>query len=279
MNPIWLEEVVRAALNEDIGNGDITTEAVVPPGTVAEGAIIAKAPGRIAGTAVATLAFRLLDPSVMIRIVAPDGKDVVPGDTVMEVRGPAAAVLMGERVALNFLQQLSGVATATTEAVAAAAPYGTHIVDTRKTTPGLRALEKYAVRVGGGMNHRIGLYDAVLIKENHIAVAGGIRPAVERVRARAGHMVKVEVEVERFDQIDEALESGVDAILLDNMDAPTMQTAVQHINHRVVVEASGSISTDQIAAVAATGVDIISMGRLTHSSPALDLSLRIQLRR
>lgn len=277
MNVIWLQDVVRNALQEDIGYGDLTTEAIVPAGTIAEGAIVAKAAGRIAGAEVAVSAFHLLDPAVDVQVHKGDGSDVQPGDTVLAVRGPAAAVLMGERVALNFLQHLSGVATATAIAAKAAAPYGTRIVDTRKTTPGLRAMEKYAVRVGGGMNHRIGLDDAVLIKENHIAVAGGIRPAIERVRARVGHMVKVEVEVERFDQIDEALAAGVDAILLDNMDLETMRKAVLHINHRVVVEASGSISAEQVAAVAATGVDIISMGRLTHSSPALDLSLRIHL--
>lgn len=277
MNPIWLENTVRTALHEDIGYGDITTEAIVPPEAKATAKIIAKATGCIAGNDAAKLAFQLLDNQINYQVVATDGSEVVHGDMVARITGSAAAILSGERVALNFMQRMSGTATATRQAVKAAAPYGTRIVDTRKTTPGLRALEKYAVRVGGGLNHRIGLDDAVLIKENHIAVAGGIVPAVERVRARVGHMVKLEVEVEHFDQIDEALQAGVDAILLDNMDPATMRRAVLHINKRVIVEASGSISPDQIAEVAATGVDIISMGRLTHSSPALDLSLLIEI--
>lgn len=277
MNPIWLENTVRAALHEDIGYGDITTEAIVPADAKAQAKIIAKATGCIAGNDVARLAFQLLDSQIAYQVIAADGAEVTYGDVVARITGSAAAILSGERVALNFMQRMSGTATATREAVKAAAPYGTRIVDTRKTTPGLRALEKYAVRVGGGLNHRIGLDDAVLIKENHIAVAGGISPAVQRVRARVGHMVKVEVEVERLDQIDEALNAGVDAILLDNMDLETMRQAVLHINKRVVVEASGSISADKIAEVAATGVDIISMGRLTHSSPALDMSLLIDI--
>jgi nicotinate-nucleotide pyrophosphorylase (carboxylating) len=277
MNPIWLENTVRAALQEDIGYGDITTEAIVPVDATATAKIIAKATGCVAGNAVAKLAFQLLDSQIDYQVVMADGSEVTYGDVVARISGSAAAILSGERVALNFMQRMSGTATATREAVKAVASYSTHIVDTRKTTPGLRALEKYAIRVGGGLNHRIGLDDAVLIKENHIAVAGGIAPAVGRVRSRVGHMVKVEVEVERFEQIDEALQAGVDAILLDNMDLETMRRAVLHINKRVIVEASGSISADQIAKVAATGVDIISMGRLTHSSPALDLSLLIDI--
>lgn len=277
MNPIWLENTVHAALEEDIGYGDITTEAIVPQQASARAKIIAKAHGCIAGHDAAQLAFRLLDGGIDYQVVAPDGAEVAPGDVVARISGSAAAILSAERVALNFMQRMSGTATATRQAVKAAEPYGTRIVDTRKTTPGLRALEKYAVRVGGGLNHRIGLDDAVLIKENHIAVAGGITAAVERVRARVGHMVKVEVEVERLEQVDEALQAGVDAILLDNMDEETMRQAVARINKRAVVEASGSMSVEKIAAVAATGVDIISMGRLTHSSPALDLSLLIDI--
>lgn len=277
MNQIWLTDVVRRALDEDIGYGDLTTEAIVSSGAFAAGAIIAKEDGRIAGTEVAALAFHLLDPSVVFDIKISDGVDVTAGDIVANVSGPAGAVLTGERTALNFLQRMSGIATLTAAAAKAAAPYGTHIVDTRKTTPTLRSLEKYSVRMGGGINHRYGLDDAVLIKENHIAVAGGITAAVELVRRRVGHMVKVEVEVEFLTQIPEALATGVDAILLDNMDLPAMEEAVRLVAKRATVEASGDITLDRIAAVAATGVDIISMGRLTKSAPALDLSLRIKL--
>ncbi len=277
MNPIWLEETVRRSLHEDIGYGDLTTEAIVPSSSEARGKIVAKAAGRIAGIEVAMLTFQLLEPNVEMTVDAPDGTDVKPGDTVLHLRGPAASVLLGERVALNFLQRLSGIASATALAVEAVAPYATRIVDTRKTTPGLRALEKYAVRVGGGFNHRLGLDDAVLIKDNHLAVAGGISEAVRRVRERIGHLVKIEVEVETLAQVDEALAARVDTIMLDNMDPETMREAVIRIDRRALVEASGNIRIEHIAKVAATGVDIISMGWLTHSAPVLDLSLRLQL--
>jgi nicotinate-nucleotide pyrophosphorylase (carboxylating) len=277
VNPIWLEETVRRSLHEDIGYGDLTTEAIVPSSSEARGKIVAKAAGRIAGIEVAMLTFQLLEPNVEMTVDAPDGTDVKPGDTVLHLRGPAASVLMGERVALNFLQRLSGIASATALAVEAVAPYATRIVDTRKTTPGLRALEKYAVRVGGGFNHRLGLDDAVLIKDNHLAVAGGISEAVRRVRERIGHLVKIEVEVETLAQVDEALAARVDTIMLDNMDPETMREAVIRIDRRALVEASGNIRIEHIATVAATGVDIISMGWLTHSAPVLDLSLRLQL--
>jgi nicotinate-nucleotide pyrophosphorylase (carboxylating) len=277
VNPIWLEETVRRSLHEDIGYGDLTTEAIVPSSSEARGKIVAKAAGRIAGIEVAMLTFQLLEPNVEMTVDAPDGTDVKPGDTVLHLRGPAASVLMGERVALNFLQRLSGIASATALAVEAVAPYATRIVDTRKTTPGLRALEKYAVRVGGGFNHRLGLDDAVLIKDNHLAVADGISEAVRRVRERIGHLVKIEVEVETLAQVDEALAARVDTIMLDNMDPETMREAVIRIDRRALVEASGNIRIEHIAKVAATGVDIISMGWLTHSAPVLDLSLRLQL--
>lgn len=277
MNPIWLADVVRRALNEDIGYGDLTTEAIVSANSQASGTIIAKEAGRIAGSEVAALAFHLLDPSVNFTIIAADGTDVQAGQQVAQVNGPAGPVLMGERVALNFMQNMSGIATITAQAVREAAPYKARIVDTRKTTPTLRPLEKYAVRMGGALNHRYGLDDAVLIKENHLAVAGGITQAVSLVRRRVGHMVKVEVEVEHLEQIPEALAAGVDAILLDNMDIPTMRQAVAKIAGRIIVEASGNITVDRVAEVAATGVDIISMGQLTRSAPALDLSLRLCL--
>jgi len=277
LNPIWLADVVRRALNEDIGYGDLTTEAIVSANSQASGTIIAKEAGRIAGSEVAALAFHLLDPSVNFTIIAADGTDVQAGQQVAQVNGSAGPVLMGERVALNFMQNMSGIATITAQAVREAAPYKARIVDTRKTTPTLRPLEKYAVRMGGALNHRYGLDDAVLIKENHLAVAGGITQAVSLVRRRVGHMVKVEVEVEHLEQIPEALAAGVDAILLDNMDIPTMRQAVAKIAGRIIVEASGNITVDRVAEVAATGVDIISMGQLTRSAPALDLSLRLCL--
>lgn len=274
MNPLLLEEIVRRALLEDIGPGDVTAEAVIPEDRTARAEIRAKAAGCIAGMAAAATAFRLLDPDVRFSGVA-DGTAVKPGDLVAEVAGRARALLSAERVALNFLQRLSGIATATARAVAAAAPYGVRIVDTRKTTPGLRMLEKEAVLAGGGANHRLGLYDAVLLKENHIAVAGGIAAAVERVRARVGHMVKIEVEVESLEQIEEALAAGADVIMLDNMSPDEMRRAVAMIGGRAVVEASGGVTPERVAEVAACGVDVISLGWLTHSAPALDLSMRV----
>lgn len=277
MNPIWLEETIRRCLEEDIGYGDLTTESIVPTDRRALGRITAKESGRIAGADVVRLAFQLLDSGVELAIDAPDGTDVDAGDTVLRLKGPAWAVLSGERVALNFLQRLSGIASATALAVKAVAPYGTRLVDTRKTTPGLRPLEKYAVRVGGGLNHRMGLDDAVLIKDNHIAVAGSIEEAVRRVRERVGHMVKIEVETETLSQVDEALAARADIIMLDNMDLETMREAVTRIDGRALVEASGNMRLERLAEVAATGVDIISMGWLTHSAPALDLSLNLQL--
>lgn len=278
MNPIWLDEVVRRALAEDIGRGDLTSEAVVPAGATAQGRIIAKATGRIAGLALAEHAFRVLAPEVVcIRSVA-DGRDVLPGAALLQVIGPARPILAAERVALNFLQRLSGIATATAQAVAAVSGTRARIVDTRKTTPGLRWLEKYAVRVGGGYNHRFGLDDAVLIKENHIAVSGGVGEAVRAAKAAVGHLTKVEVEVERLDQIPAALEAGADAIMLDNMAITDMCEAVRRIAGRAIVEASGGIGLERLREVAASEVDLISLGWLTHSAPALDLSLRLDLR-
>lgn len=278
LNPIWLDDVVRRALAEDIGRGDLTSEAVIPPGAKATGRIVAKASGRIAGLAVAEHAFRSLAPEVVCVRLAADGRDVAPGDILLEVSGPARPILAAERVALNFLQRLSGIATATAQAVAAVAGTRARIVDTRKTTPGLRWLEKYAVRVGGGYNHRFGLDDAVLIKENHIAVSGGVGEAVRAAKAAVGHLIKVEVEVERLDQIPAALEAGADAILLDNMSTADMREAVRRIAGQAIVEASGGIGLERLREVAATGVDLISLGRLTHSAAALDLSLRLDLR-
>lgn len=271
------EPIVRAALLEDLGRtGDITSDAVIPIEAMAECAIVARDPGVISGVDLACLAFALMDSSVAISVMRPDGSPVTAGETVLRVSGPARAILGAERVALNLLCRLSGIATATAELVEAVRPHGhARIACTRKTTPGLRALEKAAVRAGGGANHRFGLDDAILIKDNHIAIAGGVRVAIERARAAAGHLVKIEVEVDRLDQLDEALSVGIDAVLLDNMDIPTLTEAVRRTGKSAIKEASGRITAKTAPAVAATGVDIISAGWLTHSAPILDLGLDI----
>ena len=274
--PLLWEEAVRRALAEDLGRaGDLTTDAIVPPDLVAEARLVARAAGRIAGLAPALAAFRLLDPAVESEVALPDGSDADAGATIATVRGPARAILAAERTALNFLGHLSGIATATRDLVAAVAGHRARIVCTRKTTPGLRALEKHAVRAGGGANHRFGLDDAVLIKDNHVALAGGVAPAIERARAAAGHLVKIEVEVDTLDQLDEALAAGADAVLLDNMPLDVLRQAVERARGRAITEASGGITAETAAAVAATGVDLISAGWLTHSAPALDVALEV----
>ena len=272
---LLVEPVVRAALLEDLGRaGDITTDAIVPPGERMEAVIASRQAGVIAGTDAAAIAFELIDPSLTVTVERGDGARVAPGDTVIRLSGPARAVLTAERVALNLLCRLSGVATATASLVEAARPHGrASIVCTRKTTPGLRALEKHAVRAGGGSNHRFGLDDAVLIKDNHVAVAGGIVPAIERARARAGHLVKIEVEVDTLAQLEEALSLGVDAVLLDNMSPDTLARAVHMVDGRAITEASGRINRDTVGAVAASGVDLISVGWITHSAAIIDLGL------
>jgi nicotinate-nucleotide pyrophosphorylase (carboxylating) len=271
---LLVEPVVRRALEEDLGRaGDITTMQVVAADARAEGAIRARRGGTVAGVAPAVLAFALVDPAVEVAVARDDGASIAAGDTVLTVRGPARAILTAERVALNFLGHLAGIATATAALVAAVAPYGTAVACTRKTTPGLRALEKAAVRAGGGANHRFGLDDAVLLKDNHIALAGGIGAAVARARAGAGHLVKIEVEVDTLAQLEAALVAGPDAVLLDNMDPATLAAAVRLVAGRAVTEASGTITVAAAPAIAATGVDLISAGWLTHSAPALDLGL------
>lgn len=277
IHPLLFRETVANALKEDLGRGDLTTESTIPPGVAAEGRLIAKERGVLAGVGVAAEAFRLVDPDLSVLCRLEDGTGVAPGDEVLFVKGKARSILMAERVALNFIQRLSGIATAAAKAAEAAREAGAIVVDTRKTTPGLRILEKYAVRVGGGRNHRFGLDDAVMIKENHIAVAGGIEAAVRAARAKIGHMHKIEVEVERLDQIDEALAAGVDVILLDNMELDALRQAVEKVAGRAIVEASGGIRPEDVSAVAATGVDVISLGWLTHSAPALDLSLAVSV--
>jgi nicotinate-nucleotide pyrophosphorylase (carboxylating) len=271
---LLIEPLVRAALAEDLGRaGDITSDAIVSPTARARGILAARKPGIVAGLDVAATAFRLLDPGVQIEFLRNDGNAVDAREAIAIATGKARALLSAERVALNFLCRLSGIATATRALVDAVAGYPVRICDTRKTTPGLRALEKYAVRVGGGVNHRFGLDDGVLLKDNHIAVAGGIRVAVEKARRAFGHMVKVEVEVDRLDQIGEALAAKADVIMLDNMTPAQMREAVAMIDRRAVVEASGRITAETAPAIAATGVDMISAGWITHSAPILDIGL------
>ena len=273
---LLIEPLVRAALAEDMGRaGDITSRAIFPADARCTGAIVAREAGTIAGTDAAALAFRLLDPMVGVKIHRPDGRTVEAGDVVLRIDGPARSVLGAERVALNLLCHLSGIATATAELVQAARPHRARITCTRKTTPNLRALEKQAVRAGGGVNHRFGLDDGVLIKDNHIAVAGGVGEAIARVMRSVGHMVKIEVEVEDLVQLREALAVGVDVIMLDNMTPEQLREAVQEIDGRAVTEASGRITAQTVQAVAASGVDLISVGWITHSAPILDLGLDV----
>ena len=275
---LLIEPIVRAAILEDIGHGgDLTTDAIVDPERRAKAKIVARKAGTIAGLDAARLAFELLDPHAQFTYDCPDGERAQSGQTVATVNCSARALLTGERTALNLLCHLSGIATATRTLVDLTAGTHAQIVCTRKTTPGLRVLEKYAVRCGGGSNHRFGLDDAVLIKDNHLALAGSIREAVDAVRRRVGHMVKVEVEVDTIEQLEEALETRVDAVLLDNMTPDQLKRAVDLVRGRLITEASGTITPDRVAQVAASGVDLISSGWITHSAPALDLGLDIQL--
>jgi nicotinate-nucleotide pyrophosphorylase (carboxylating) len=269
-----VEEAVRAALMEDLGRaGDITTAATIPAQAAARGIIAARRAGVLAGLRLAESAFRQLDPAVRFAALANDGDHLKGGQAVARVEGPARAILAGERVALNFLTHLSGVATATAAFASAIAHTKARITCTRKTIPGLRALQKYAVRCGGGSNHRYGLDDAILIKDNHIAVCGGIRPAIERAKAYAGHLVAIEVEVDDLDQLAEALAAGADAVLLDNMGPPMLEKAVAMNAGRAMLEASGGITLATVAGIAETGIDYISSGWITHSAPSLDLGL------
>ena len=275
--PLLYEPLIRRALEEDLGRaGDLTSDAILPPDLTAEAAVVARKAGRIAGLPAAVSAFSILDPTLQVELRSADGRDAAAGETLAVVRGAARSILSAERTALNLLGRLCGVATATRDLVALVAPHGTRIVCTRKTTPGLRALEKYAVRAGGGSNHRFGLDDAVLIKDNHVALAGGIRPAVERARAYVGHLVKIEVEVDSLEQLGEALDLKVDVVLLDNMSLETLREAVRMAKGKALTEASGGITPQTAPAVAATGVDMISVGWLTHSSPALDVALDVR---
>lgn len=270
----WLG-VVERALAEDIGTGDVTSLSVLPSGLQLTGQILSKEEGVIAGLEVAAAAFRLADANVKMTPRTVDGQAIGAGQVVAEVTGPAVGILSGERVALNFLQRMSGIATMTRQYVRAVAGTKAVILDTRKTAPGLRVLDKLAVRLGGGQNHRLGLFDMVLIKDNHIAAAGGIAEAVRRARAAVGERLKIEVEVTSLAQLEEAVRAGADRVMLDNMSVDEMAEAVGLAGGRVELEASGNVSLDNVADIAATGVDFISVGALTHSVRALDMSLEV----
>ncbi len=271
---IMIEQAVRAALLEDLGRaGDITSDSVIPAETQAQVAMVAREPGVVAGLDFARCAFALVDPRIVFTARMKDGDRLVPGDVLAEIAGPARGILTGERVALNFLGHLSGIASATRGIADAIAHTGAKISCTRKTTPGLRFAEKYAVRAGGGTNHRFGLDDAILIKDNHIAIAGGVGKAIEAARAGVGHLVKIEVEVDTLSQLDEALGYGPDAVLLDNMTPEILCEAVARIGGRAIAEASGRINAQTAPVIAETGVDLISAGWLTHSAKVLDIGL------
>ncbi|WP_051663071.1 carboxylating nicotinate-nucleotide diphosphorylase [Alicyclobacillus macrosporangiidus] len=277
MLPRSVLTLIDLALDEDVGRGDVTSAAVLPPALSATAQVFIKQPARVAGLPVLAAVFQRLDPQVTVTPLVEDGADIAGPAPVCLVRGPAASILSAERTALNFLARLSGIATLTREATARLAGTRARLLDTRKTTPGWRYLEKYAVRMGGGTNHRFGLDDMVLIKDNHVALAGGVAEAVARARKYVGLSTKVEVEVDTLDQLDEALAAGADLILLDNMDLATLREAVVRTAGRVPLEASGNMTLDRLADVARTGVDFISMGALTHSATSVDVGLDVDL--
>lgn len=276
LNPLELRNMIERFLCEDIGAGDLTTNSIVQADAVSHGYVISRESGVVAGLPLAKMVFQILDPGIEFRALARDGDKIDRGMVLAEIFGNARAILTGERLALNLLQHLSGIATRTARLVELAAGKKSRIVDTRKTTPGLRIIEKYAVRVGGGYNHRFGLFDAVLIKDNHIKIAGGITQAVEAARRGSPHTARIEVEVEDLAGVNEALAAGADIIMLDNMTAERMREAVDLIAGRALVEASGGISEENIRAAAEAGVDLISIGALTHSVKSLDISLDIK---
>ena len=282
LSNIIIEPLVRMALAEDLGRaGDITSDSVIPADAKAKVVMASRAEGVIAGLDMAELAFKLVDPSLTVKRFKDDGAEVKPGDEVMEIEGSARSILTAERVALNFVGRMSGIATLTRKMVKAVGNHKAKICSTRKTTPGLRSIEKYAVKVGGGANHRLGLDDAVLIKDNHIAIAGGVTVALRRAKESIGHMVKIEIEVDTLEQLKEVLEEGADVVMLDNMSLEDMATAVKMVEKsgagtargRSIIEASGGVTLDRIPKIAATGVDMISTGALTHSAPNFDVGL------
>ncbi|GET27598.1 carboxylating nicotinate-nucleotide diphosphorylase [Prolixibacter sp. NT017] len=272
-----IDPIIDYALKEDIGDGDITTNTVIPGETQTTATMTAKADGVVAGLPVAERVFRKLNPDIEWTTYIEDGSFVKKGDVLVQVKGSFRALLTGERLALNFLQRMSGIATETSRYVKVVEEYKTEILDTRKTVPGLRLLDKYAVKMGGGTNHRIGLYDMVMIKDNHIKVAGGITKAVEAIRPTISDHIKIEVETTNLEEVEEAIAAGADIIMLDNMDNETMKLAVELVNGRAKVEASGNMTLERLKGVAATGVDFISIGALTHSVTALDISMNIDV--
>jgi len=272
---IQIKKIIEQALLEDLGTGDITTDSIILPTQNAHGIFKTSESGIIAGLNIAKMLFRMLDSKIDFQMKVCDGQRISSGQTIAEISGSARPILKGERIALNLLQRLSGIATMTSRFCDEVKDFSVRIVDTRKTTPGLRILEKYAVRVGGAINHRFGLYDAILIKDNHIALAGGIKPAVQLAKKNASHMVKIEIEVDNLSQLKEALEENVDIIMLDNMNLTDMKKAVEISKGQVLLEASGGITLEKVKAIAQTGVDLISVGALTHSVKSLDISLEI----
>jgi nicotinate-nucleotide pyrophosphorylase (carboxylating) len=276
LNELKLDNIIKMAIEEDLGYGDITTDNLIEEERSGKGVIRSKEEGIIAGLPVAERVFKLIDQRINFNPLLKDGDHFLSGEIIVEVQGPLPGILKGERTSLNFLQRLSAIATKTGEYVKLVQGYPVRIVDTRKTTPLLRILEKYAVRVGGGNNHRMGLFDAVMIKDNHIVAAGGIENAVRRIKNRIPHTIKIEVEVDKFDQLKEALKAGVDIILLDNMSIDELKEAVDYIKGRVIVEASGGVNLEKIKEIVTTGVDVISIGELTHHIKSLDLSLELR---
>jgi nicotinate-nucleotide pyrophosphorylase (carboxylating) len=278
LNPLLIQDAVRAALHEDLGRaGDLTTLATIPTNRTAKAVIAARMPGVVAGLPLAREAFAQMDASVIFEPMVEDGARLKPGDVVARISGNARAILSAERVALNYLGRLSGIATLTSLFTDKVAHTSAKIVDTRKTTPGLRAFEKYAVRCGGGMNHRYGLDDAILIKDNHIVVAGGVVAALRAAKAVAGHLVKIEIEVDNLDQLAQVIAEGADVVLLDNMGPDMLRRAVALVAGRIRTEASGGVNLDTVKAIAESGVDMISIGALTHSAMVLDLGLDIAI--
>jgi nicotinate-nucleotide pyrophosphorylase (carboxylating) len=275
LNRIIIEPIVRRALVEDIGNGDLTTTAIIPENLSAKAIVHAKENGVLAGMPLVKEVYRIIDENVRVEVLKAEGSEVEKGTTIAEITGKAASILIGERVALNFLQRMSGIATKTRNMAELIKYFDCHLTDTRKTTPGLRVLEKYAVQVGGGRNHRFDLSSSILIKDNHIEVSNGIQNAVAAAKRAVGHTTKIEVEVKDINQVNEALTTGADIIMLDNMDIETMEEAVKLIGDKAIVEASGNITEENIKDVANTGVDFISSGSLTHSYSSLDISIDI----
>lgn len=272
---ILIDKIIEQALLEDIWTGDITSESIIPYDLKAKGIIKTSDEGVVAGLDIVLLVFKKLDSEICFQSKTKDGNKILPGEILAKITGPAQTILKGERVALNFLQRMSGIATITSKFCQEVKAFPVRIVDTRKTTPGLRILEKYSVRMGGGYNHRVGLYDAVLIKDNHIVVAGGIRSAVNSVRKQISHTVKIEVEVENLSQLQEALKMKTDIIMLDNMDLENMKKAVKMARGKALIEASGGITLEKVRKIAQTGVNLISIGTLTHSVKSLDISMEI----